>query len=524
MIIMQELRNSIRVAINALHPIIYLQTDDEVDALNFLRKEGYDFLLFSYDEVDGIKWLNEKNFESDRQLRLRIKNQVDTPITDFFEALSFIRDISQVHRTVLVILTAENFLSKEIPESKKYSRFLRNLVNEIKEGKLRLSIVLISPKVVLPDILEKEALIFESPYPNRKEIRAILEEFLKTYDLTLEEELKQKFISALQGLSKGEIDNLLHLAIANDGDLNEEDLNLIIDYKRHIVKKNALVEYIDLRNVSTEIGGLDNLKSWLERKREIFKNLDKAIEKGVDIPKGILLFGMPGCGKSLAAKYTAKLLDLPLLRLDMGKILGPYLGQSEENLQKAIKIAESIAPSVLWIDEIEKALAGVKGNNHSNDTIVRIFGTLLTWMQEKNKPVFVVATANDISGIPPEFLRKGRFDEIFFVDFPDKEEMKQIFEIHLRKRNKGQYLNQIDFKRILKKMKKGYSGADIEAIVAEAVERAFLAGRDSITTEDLLQIIEDEIVKPMEEVLKSQVEKLRKIFKNISAKPANKKN
>jgi SpoVK/Ycf46/Vps4 family AAA+-type ATPase len=239
----------------------------------------------------------------------------------------------------------------------------------------------------------------------------------------------------------------------------------------------------------------------------------------VDIPKGVLLFGMPGCGKSLAAKYTAKLMGMPLLRLDMGRIMGPYLGQSEENLRKAIKIAESIAPSILWIDEIEKALAGVKGGN--NDTVVRIFGTLLTWMQEKTKPVFVIATANDISGIPPEFLRKGRFDETFFVDFPDKESIKEIFKIHLKKRGKEKFISTIDFDRIVSEMKEGYAGADIEAIVSEVVERAFLNKKEEITTEDILSVIKSGVIKPISETLKDKIEELRKTYENISAKPAN---
>ena len=513
------LQENIRTAIVASHPLVYIQTEEEEKAINLILAESYDYLLFSYDEVDGIRWLNEESFENDRKLRLRIINQIEGLSSNFHESLSFIRNISRSERTVLIVLSADSFLREENPESQKNVRFFRNLVNEIKRGDLLLTMFFISNKLSIPSLLEKDTLVYETSYPDRKRIREILEKFLKENSLTLVDSLKNEYVSALQGLTESEIENLLYLAFSNDSTLDENDVDFFINYKKQIVKKNAIIEYIDLRQLPIEIGGLKNLKKWLERKKVIFKNLDEAVNNGVDMPKGVLLFGMPGCGKSLTCKYTAKLLGLPLLRLDMGRIMGPYLGQSEENLRKAIKIAESIAPSILWIDEIEKALAGVKGG--SSDTVVRIFGTLLTWMQEKTKPVFVIATANDISGIPPEFLRKGRFDETFFVDFPDKESIKEIFKIHLRKRGKGEYLDRIDFDKIVSEMKVGYAGADIEAIVSEVVERAFLDGRREITTEDILDVVKSGTIKPIAETLKDKIEELRKKFQDISAQPAN---
>ncbi|WP_339240029.1 AAA family ATPase [Geobacillus sp. FSL W8-0466] len=181
-----------------------------------------------------------------------------------------------------------------------------------------------------------------------------------------------------------------------------------------MIKKSGILEMIPLKESFDEIGGLDNLKEWLFNKSRVFKNMNKAIEYGVDIPKGVLVVGMPGCGKSLNAKATAHLFRIPLLRLDMGRLMGKYVGESEANMRKAIKLAEAISPCVLWIDELEKAFAGI-GNSGNTEVASRLFGHFLTWMQEKQSPTFVVATANDISNLPPELLRKGRFDEIFYV-------------------------------------------------------------------------------------------------------------
>ena len=529
---MKSLQEDIRNIISASHPIVYIQTDEELEVLKIISEEANEYLLFSYDEIYGIRWLNEKSFKSNKKVFLRVKNQIESLKSDFLETLFFIRDIAQFEKTILVILSADTLMKEENPQSQKNVRFIKNLINEIKgekgenlasdtdnEDSLMLSIFLISDKLLIPSLLEKDMFVFETDYPTRKEIGEILNKFLEEHKLAISDELKIEFVSALQGLTRSEVDNLLFLALINDSVLDDKDVDFFIDYKKQIVKKNAIIEYVDVRKYSTDIGGLKNLKQWLEKKKNIFKNLDRAIECGVDIPKGVLLFGMPGCGKSLAAKYTAKLMGLPLLRLDMGRIMGPYLGQSEENLRKAIRIAESIAPSILWIDEIEKALAGVKGGN--SDTVVRIFGTLLTWMQEKEKPVFVIATANDISGIPPEFLRKGRFDETFFVDFPDKESIKEILKIHLKKRGKEKYLSNIDFEKVVKAMEEGYAGADIEAIVSEVVERVFLEGREEITTEDILKVIKEGIVKPISQTLKEKIEELRSTYKNLSAQPAN---
>lgn len=191
---------------------------------------------------------------------------------------------------------------------------------------------------------------------------------------------------------------------------------------------------IPLKETIDDIGGMDILKEWLKRKSKIFKNMARAETYGVDIPKGVLTAGIPGCGKSLNAKAAASLFEVPLLRLDMGRLMGKYVGESEANLRNAISLAEAISPCVLWVDELEKAFAGIGGTGGSAEVTTRLFGNFLTWMQEKSSPAFVVATANDITRLPPELLRKGRFDELFYVGLPKEPEREKIFEIHIHKR------------------------------------------------------------------------------------------
>ena len=263
-------------------------------------------------------------------------------------------------------------------------------------------------------------------------------------------------------------------------------------------------------------GGLEHLKTWLIRKGKIFHHLDHAIKAGVDLPKGLLLVGMPGCGKSLAAKATGKLFDVPLLRLDIGKLFGKYVGESEENMRKALKTAEAVSPCVLWVDEIEKAFSGIGDSGSGNSITTRLFGKFLTWMQEKDSTVFVVATANDISTLPAEFLRKGRFDDLFSVDLPNREERQKILEIHLKKR--GKYHLNIDTIQ-LAKATDGFSGADLESVVKEVIENVYIEGRQLVTTKDLLMVMNQ--TKSISASLKEKIEQIRKSMEKVDIKPAS---
>jgi len=252
------------------------------------------------------------------------------------------------------------------------------------------------------------------------------------------------------------------------------------------------------------VGGLDAMKSWLLKRSVAFT--DQARQFGLPSPRGVLLLGVQGCGKSLMAKTIANTWQLPLLRFDVGKVFGSLVGSSEENIRRAIKVAESVAPVVFWIDEIDKAFRGSRGSGAGTDsgTSARVFGTFLTWLSEKNKPVFVVATANDVSMLPPELLRKGRFDEIFFVDLPAKPERKAIFEIHLKKRNIDPAVFDIE---TLANASAGYSGAEIEEAVISAMFDMFYE-KQNMTTERLLESIRQTV--PLSKTMSEDIDGLRK--------------
>ena len=260
------------------------------------------------------------------------------------------------------------------------------------------------------------------------------------------------------------------------------------------------------------------LKSWLSKKSVIMKDLKTATQYGVDVPKGVLIVGVPGCGKSLSAKAAADLFQVPLLRMDMGRLMGKYVGESEENLRKAINLAEAISPCVLWVDELEKAFAGIGGMGGGAEVTTRLFGSFLTWMQEKKTPVFVVATANNILQLPPELLRKGRFDEIFYVNLPNATERKNILKIHLNKR-RAKDVSAIDIPRLVSKTE-GYSGADLESVVKDGVESAFVNGKANVTTEDIEASIRQ--THSLSEIMKEPLAAMKKVYEQNKFKSASK--
>ena len=334
----------------------------------------------------------------------------------------------------------------------------------------------------------------------------------------IQESLVDEFAVALKGLTEYEILNLLALAYSRRGDLYREDLSLIFDQKQQMIKKAGILEMIPLNETMEDIGGLENLKEWFKRKAKVYKNMDKASAYGVDMPKGVLIAGVPGCGKSLNAKAAANLFEVPLLRLDMGRLMGKYVGESEGNLRKAIALAEAISPCVLWIDELEKAFAGIGESGGGAEVTTRLFGNFLTWMQEKTSPVFVVATANNITKLPPELLRKGRFDEIFYVGLPNAQEREKIFQIHIGKRRK-QDLGKINIGTLVDKTS-GFSGADIEGVVKDAVEAAFADDKDGVRTEDLLEAVKN--TNSLSEIMADSLKKMEEEYKSRKFKNASK--
>ncbi|MFK5710160.1 AAA family ATPase [Lysinibacillus boronitolerans] len=379
------------------------------------------------------------------------------------------------------------------------------------------SIFIISSELKIVPELEQYMTILDIVAPSNDEIRAILENFAKAQQITIENEIIEELIISFKGLSQFEISQILNLAYHDDGTISSKDKELILQEKEQFIKKSGLLELIRTKENIDDIGGLENLKQWLLRKSKIFNNIERAIQHGVDIPKGLMLIGMPGCGKSLAAKASAKMFEVPLVRLDIGKLFGKYVGESEDNMRKALKLAEAVSPCVLWIDEIEKAFSGIGDGSGGNSVTTRLFGTFLTWMQEKESSVFVVATANDISSLPPEFLRKGRFDELFSIDLPNDRERLKIFQIHLTKRGRFHY--DIDLDQLVKETQ-GYNGADIEAIVKETIENVYLEDRDIVETKDLLETIKN--TKSITHSLGEKLKSLRESMEKISIKPASK--
>ncbi|ADU26513.1 AAA family ATPase [Ethanoligenens harbinense] len=343
--------------------------------------------------------------------------------------------------------------------------------------------MLISPALDIPIELQKEITILDLPLPELEETRQIIKNFADSYvgkqgvtvhnDADTIDGLSQAGV----GLTQTEIENTLAKSLVQDHSLDSDDINRILQEKKQIIRKTGILEYVDTSHFDmTKVGGLQNLKNWLERRKTAFTQ--EARDFGLEYPKGVLLVGIPGCGKSLSAKCVASAWKMPLLKLDMGKIFAGIVGSSEANMRSALQLSEAIAPSILWIDEIEKGLAGSSNGSSDGGTSTRVFGNLLTWMQEKQSPVFVFATANNIQSLPPELLRKGRFDEIFFIDLPSADERKEIFSIMLH----GCRHNPQDFDLETLVNLSGeqtweegvrLTGSEIEAVVKDALLEAF---------------------------------------------------
>ena len=380
------------------------------------------------------------------------------------------------------------------------------------------SIIFLSPIVKIPKELEKFITIIEAEYMGYDAIRKEIVDFIEYQELPkVADKLLDELAMAFKGLTKFEINNLLALAYANDGELTRADLGLIFEQKKQMIMKSGILEMVNVKESVDDIGGLENLKEWFAKKAKVIKNIHEAEKFGVDMPKGVLIAGVPGCGKSLNAKVASTLFEVPLLRMDMGRLMGKYVGESEGNMRRAIALSEAISPCVLWIDELEKAFAGINGHGGSEVT-VRLFGNFLTWMQDKESPVFVVATANNIMDLPPELMRKGRFDEIYFVGLPKADERKKILQIHIKKR-RPKDLAGIDLDKLVGKTE-GYSGADLEGVVKDAVEDAFANGKQAVTTDDILRMIEN--THSLSEIMKESLEKMNKEYKERKFKNASK--
>jgi SpoVK/Ycf46/Vps4 family AAA+-type ATPase len=365
-------------------------------------------------------------------------------------------------------------------------RHLRDLAHTLKATYTTL--VFLSPTVALPRELEKDVTLIDLPPPDAAELMGLLRTLCQSvtkaghFKVALTEEGAWELVHAAQGMTLNEAENAFAKAVVTNAALDQSDVQLVLQEKQQIVRKSGLLEFHPATTRMDGVGGLDALKSWLDLRGRAFTPQARAY--GLSAPRGVLLLGAPGCGKSLTAKAVAASWRLPLLQLDIGKVFSSYVGSSEENMRQSLKVAESIAPVVLWIDELEKGLAGHAKAEGGGDGGVssRIFGTFLTWMQEKKAPVFVVATANKIDAIPPEFLRRGRFDELFFVDLPRPETRRAILAIHLARKGRQPEAFRLDE---VVAVTDGFSGAELEHLLLEAMFAAFGLGRE-ITTEDLV--------------------------------------
>lgn len=484
--------------IDALHPIIYINHFDFKVIDDAIASVGKDVKCVEFNNALGVLDFKTKSPMLECDLEHFLKLTMD----DGFE-----------QETFLILKDVHN----ELKNPKIISLLKRIAENNLYNENYSATIFILSEIMVIPKELENYITVFDIPLPSTTEILKIIENFIEDLKITVDRETIDEIALSFKGLNEFQIKQILNLAYQDGGCIDKEDKLLILKEKEQFIKKAGMLEIVNFTETIDDIGGLENLKEWLKKKAKVFANLDKAIKFGVDVPKGIMIIGMPGCGKSLTAKATASLFEIPLVRLDVGRLLGKYVGESEQNMRKALQLSEAISPCVLWIDEIEKAFAGVGGDGGGNEVTTRLFGQFLTWMQEKENTVFIVATANDISKMPPEFLRKGRFDELFFVDLPNGEERRKILDIHLKKRKK--WNKKIDSIALIKETN-GFNGADLEAVVKDTIESAFIDGKESITTEDLLKSVKD--TKSISKTLSSKIEEIKTTIEKIDIKPASK--
>ena len=448
-----SLRENIRMHVESHYPILYLVTFEEGQGDVLIGDLADGRQVFEWNMAFGIVPL-------------------DT-VGDYKDNLAGALDIwleDDLDNHFLVIKDAHLALRDNVAAVTRLKALARRIIDN-ESGTA--TVFLVSSQPYVPPELDPFITVFDQPPPDEGEIDQIIQNYMVEYDLSMSDDLKSKLVMAFLGLSEYQIECLLNRAYQRGGQINVGDIDLVIEEKKQIVKKSGILEMVSVDEKGMEnVGGLKELKRWLDDRAKIMADLPTALEFGVEMPKGAMIVGMPGCGKSLTAKATSALLGLPLLRLDIGSLMGRYVGDSEANMRRALRLAETVSPCVLWVDELEKAFTGIGGGTSGgSDVTSRLFGYFLTWMQEKTKPVFVITTANDVSALPPELLRKGRFDEIFYLDFPDEDDRVEILNVHLRKR--GRHGPRLDVEKIARKTN-GFSGADLEGIVKDAIEQAFL--------------------------------------------------
>lgn len=497
--------DELNILTRAKYPIIYIVSWEERRIEEMLRQVAIDRRkkLYGWTLTDGIAPLD-----------LIQVNPVDPSTRDPLHALDFVAKSQEA--AIFVLKDFHPYLDNNRggPDHPVIIRRLRDITNQLKES--RKTLIILSPLLRIPTDLEKDITVLDYSLPTSDELELALDRVVRSareiagVQLKMADEERERVLNAARGLTCIEAENVFAKSLVMGRKL---DLSIIIAEKEQLIRRSQILEYYESVEGFANVGGMNLAKLWLRKRGVAFT--EKARRFGLPEPKGLLLLGVQGAGKSLLAKAVASQWQLPLLRLDLGRIFSELVGSSEQNIRTALRLAESVAPCVLWLDEIEKGLAGATGSGSSDaGTSARVFGSLLTWMQEKNSPVFVIGTANDISALPPEVLRKGRFDEIFFVDLPQPQERREIFAIHLACRGR----DPLDFDlNKLALAAEGFSGAEIEQVIIDALYDAFEDSRD-LTNDDILRNMNQTI--PLSQTMESKITALRQWARN-HARPAS---
>lgn len=483
---LEEFRKELRELLRARFPVVQIATMEEDRAIREVET--------CVSSLGGkiMCWSASRGVHTLHAPPKRSLNQADLAVAlELFEA-----EARQKQNHAFILIDPYAYLSDR-SANPIYRRRLRDFAIDIRTKGYHCNCIIISPSTNIPLELEKEISILDFPLPERPEVRALFEKFLGRFngaqvvEVENDPHLLESLVDASLGLTLQEIENAMSRAIIDDLKIDRNDVVKIFRQKQFVVRKNSILEYYDTRDLSVDmIGGLGALKNWLETRVAAFS--DAGQRYGIAPPKGVLLTGVPGCGKSLSAKCVAAAWRLPLIRLDLGKVYSRWIGSSEEHIRSAIATCESVAPCVLWIDEIEKGLPRTEGPVGDSGVSLRVLGSFLTWLQEKTAPVFVFATANQINLLPPEILRKGRFDEVFFVDLPTAEERRDIISIQIKKTRRDPDAFDLDeLVRLSGEETFGeggvLSGAEIEAWINESLIHAFYHDkhRDSRESADL---------------------------------------
>ncbi|CAM2832289.1 AAA family ATPase [Hathewaya histolytica] len=493
------IEDKISLYVDAQYPIIHIDTYEESRAEKLIKNVCYNFNIYEWNRAKGLTNSEESKIIESQELEEAI---------DYFNSL----DEEELDRKALIIKDVHYYIKNSEVLTK-----LKRLVLKSLSG-VEFRIFFIGPLIEIPLEISEYVTVFELETLTKKDIENFIREFIRVYEVEVVEDEFIEYLSILlKGLTESEIENILSLSYATYGEISCRALNLILEEKAQVVRKSGVLTMVLNQTKFEEIGGLKNIKKWLSKKAFIFKEYERALSMGIEVPKGVCIVGMPGCGKSLTAKGAGDLFKVPTLRFDMGGIIGSHVGEAECNMKKAIKYAERFSPCILWIDEIEKAFSEMNSTVGGKQEALIITSYFLTWLQEKKTPVFVVATANSVKNIPSELLRKGRFDEVFFVDFPKEEERREILEVHLKKRKGSIEGIDIDY---LSKATEGFTGVSIESIIKESMENAFIDGREEITNEDIISAIESNY--DQREILKTEVKEKYNIFKEHNFKNASK--